>query len=548
MLLLEMKQIKEGMPLLKSYISSFPGNPSAAAAQLRLAEVLVANGQNEEAVGEYQQYLETFTNSVGRAEASKGKGWALMNTERFAEAAMSFTKAYDLYKAQGEKEYCLFKAGDAQFANSQYKLASETYHTLIDRFPESALAPDAFFQLGESFVRSDLTKEAEESFTQLAQKYPTSPLAEEALIRVAQMKFDKGLFKEAIDGFTILMGKYPSGKSYAEALHGRGMAHYKQWHFAEALKDFDSILNKYGTSKVAEPSFFKRGICHYWLGRDDKALTICKEFLNKYPNSKWAGDVTFWIAKFEFNHDRYEEAEKNFIKFADQYKDHPLADDALLRAGLAASGRNEFVRSIEYLTRMLKEYPNSKKIAEARFAQGDALRQLAKFSAAILIFDEIVNKYPDSELVNPAWLHKGDCQFSLGAEDVARYKEAIGSYRVVANSSTANMGLVLKAEYMIGRSLEKLGRAVEAFEEQYYPKVMIRFFQCREEGIWLNESAKNWFVKAAMNSADILEAKEDWRGVVNILDRVVKAGVYASDEARERIKKIKSEHFWVFYQ
>lgn len=548
LLLLEMKRIKEGIPLLKSYISSSPENPAAGAAQLRLAEALVESGDNEAAVKEFQQYLETFTNSVGCAQASKGKGWALINTEHFAEAAMSFTKAYELYDKTEEKEYCLFKVGDAQFANGQFKLASETYKGFVDKFPDSALVPAALFQMGECFAKSDMTDTAEATFVNLAEKYTSSPLAEQALLRVAQIKAEKGLLNAAIDDFTALMKKYPDGKFYADALHGRGIAHYQQWHFVEALKDFDLIADKYVSSKVAETAYFKRGICHYWLGRDETALSICEEFLKRYPESAWAADVIFWIAKFQYNQGRYEESEKNFVRFAENYKDHPLSDDALLRAGLAASGRNEFVRSNELLARMIKEYPESSKIAEARFAQGNALRQLGEFSAAILIFDELIKKYSDSDLVNPSWLHKGDCQFSLGAEDADRYKEAIGSYRVVANSSKADMGQVFKAEYMTGRCLEKLGRSTEAFEEQYYPKVIIRFFKCREEGIWLNKSAKEWFVRAVFNSADILEAGKDWRGAVNILERVVEAGVYAADEARARIKKIRSEHFWMFYE
>ena len=104
----------------------------------------------------------------------------------------------------------------------------------------------------------------------------------------------------------------------------------------------------------------------------------------------------------------------------------------------------------------------------------------------------------------------------------------------------------MQAECCIGRCYEKLGRPAEALE-QYYLKVVLRYFEERKKGSRLNESSKLWFSRAAFYAVDILEAKKDWRRMVRLLERVDEAGVPAAEEARERIKKIKSEHFWLFY-
>ena len=197
---------------------------------------------------------------------------------------------------------------------------------------------------------------------------------------------------------------------------------------------------------------------------------------------------------------------------------------------------------------MAKEYPHSEKMAEARFAQADALCELADFSAAILICDEIINKYPESEWVIPAWGRKGDCQFGMGTENPKRYGESIESYRVVADSSTNNpnatLDLVLKAEYQIGACLEKLGKTDAAFDAYY--KVVIRYLDEREKGAWPSEAAKAWFTRAAEKAANIMKAKQNWRSTVAILERVVKAGVPAAADAGDQIRKIKADHWWLF--
>jgi len=101
----------------------------------------------------------------------------------------------------------------------------------------------------------------------------------------------------------------------------------------------------------------------------------------------------------------------------------------------------------------------------------------------------------------------------------------------------------MQAEYKIGRCLEKLGRLDEAFE-QYYLKVILRYFGDRERGLWFSESSKVWFTRAGFNAADIMESRHDWLRVIRILERIVRSGVPAAEEARERIEKIKAERWW----
>ena len=223
-----------------------------------------------------------------------------------------------------------------------------------------------------------------------------------------------------------------------------------------------------------------------------------------------------------------------------------MADDALFWGGMAAAKREDYLRSIELFNRVAKEYPDSRRMAEARFAQADSLCELGRFAAAILVFEEIISKYPESDLIPSAWGRKGDCQFTLGSPDEPeRWEESIDSYRVVANSSSAGLDLVLQAEYKIGRCLEKLARAKDALEH-YYIRVIVRFLEEREKGAWLNDATKVWFTRAVFNSADVLESRKDWKRLISILERVVEAGVPAAEEARQRIEKIKSEHWWLF--
>lgn len=538
--------VDQGVLLLKEFVTEAPENPMSSEVQLELADTMLDMGMFEQAVDEFQHYIEAFTDAEGVARAHFGRGWALIHIERFSEAAMSFSKAYEMFGDGERKARAIFKAGDAHFLNGQFKLAGEQYRKLLKEYPGSGLAVEARFQLGESYVRDGEYELADKMFAEIVKQFPKGALAEEALLRQAEIQEQQGLLPEALDIYSILMSNYPKSRFVPEALFGRGQIYFRQWRFNQALDDFERAVQEYPDSKVVEEAYYKRGMCYYWLGQDDTALNVYQNFINRYPESEWSAAVMFWMGKYYFNHGDYKQAEKVFLDFQKKYGKDSLADDALLWAGHSLGRQREYVKAIETFARMVKEYPDSDKMAEARFAQGDCLCEIANFGDAILIFDEIINKYPDSLLVIPAWLRKGDCQFTLGVDDPKRYEESMGSYRVVVNSSDTRPEQVLQAEYKLGRCLEKMGRTVEAFE-YYYQKVILRSLEEREKGVWLNDSARRWFADAAFAAAKIAEAREDFKAAVSILEYVVQVGAATAVDARRTIERIKSEHWWLFY-
>jgi TolA-binding protein len=318
------------------------------------------------------------------------------------------------------------------------------------------------------------------------------------------------------------------------------------YRFGAALDDFKKVSEEFPDADLAEDASYMIGLCYYARRKDTLALSSFLSFITRYPESKLKPEAIFWVGEFQYNRGQYEMAEQAFLLLADSYPAHRLGAEALFRAGRAAAGRKNYVRSIEILGRMIKKYPQSPRVAEARFSQADALSELGRFSEAILVFDEIINQHAGTDLVWPAWGRKGDCQFMLGQEDPKRYEESLASYRVVASQSASSRDLVLQAEYKIGRCYAKLGHMDEALE-QYYTKVINRYFEETAKGVWHNEASKVWFTRAARDAADILEARKDWRGAVSLLGKIVDAGMPASEEAKERSERIRTERGWLFH-
>ncbi|MEI6563469.1 MAG: tetratricopeptide repeat protein [bacterium] len=540
--LLKQGKITEGAELLRPVIAQMTADPISGELQLELAAGYHALKQFEKAAQEYQYYLETFTDPGGRLTAFKGRGLALWELQRYAEASSLFEKAAGMVTNAVVREPLLVKAADALFANAQYKLSAVAYERILNDYPETALTPQVMYQSGESLARQGLRRESESRFRELVRQSPSNPLAERALMRIAEIKEEEGpaFIRDASVAYAEVMTVYPTGALYAEALHRHGLAAYQMGEIDVALNDFSRVVSEFSGSRVAPQAYFMRGWALYMRGQEEESLKVCKAFVERYPETEWTPGVMFWIGEYAFNHGHYADAETQFIKLADKFPADPLADQALIKAGRAAMMQKEYLRAVELFTRMSRTYPASQHLDEIRFQQGDALCELGEFSRAILMFDELISKFPNSPLVSAAWGRRGDCHFTLGKTDPKRYGEAIASYRSVARSPGTTFDLELQAEYKIGRCYDKMEKRVEAFE-QYYTRVVCRYLADRQT----DSAAAVWFTKAAFSAADILELDKNWKRAIKVLERVEGAQVPASGDARKRIDQIRTEH-WIW--
>lgn len=546
LLYLDLGRLDEGVSLLRQTIANMPSDPHAGDSQLAVAGALLDNGRAADAIAAYQYYLESFTNTLGVAQAYKGRGWALQAAGRYAEAAASFEQATSVFTNAEDRQDCMYKAGDAYFANQRYKVAAQSYERLLAEYPDSPHAAGAMYQLGQSLMMGQEPSRAIEVFRQVAQRYPTDPLAEEALLRIAQVWEAQDRPADAESAYTAVMDAYPKGVFTPDALRGRGVVRQRLGRVADALADYQALADGWGQSPQAEEARYQMILCQYLLGRDDLALNAAHGFLADYPRSSFAPRAQYWLGKYTFNAGQYAEAEKAFLSFYASHPKDPDAERALLWAARAAARGEEYLRANEILARLMKAFPNGTRVAEARLDQANVLIALAKFPEAILALQEIINRFPQSDLVPDAWLRLGDCQFMLGADDAMRYAAASTAFRAAASHPNARVDLMLQAEYKIGRCLQKMDRPDEAMR-QYYKNVIVRYQEVRDGGAAPGEAARTWVGRAARDTADILEERKEWQKVVSVLERALNAGVADDTGIRDRIQTIRAQHWWLFY-
>jgi len=540
-LLLLSGRIEEGVELMRSVAAQVPDEERSAHLQLALADGLAQLEQWGEAAAEYQAWLDAFDGRAESADALSGYARVLWASGHPEEAATTYKRAVAAESDVSRRQALQLKLADAQFESHQYSMAQASYLTALEVLPAgSETAGHAQLQLAEIELALGETEAGEIRLLDLSRSEPDSPFSRAATMRLGMLYEERGALEAAMEQYGRLIDACPEAESCAEALLARGLIRYRMGAFQVAQDDFLRIRDEFSQTKPAAQAMFMRGWCLYLLGKDAEALKVCEQFPAEYPESDFAPDVRFWLGEHAFNLGEYEKAETRFASVASDYPDSSRAADALYWAGRAATARRAYLEANEHYNALMARYPDSPRLASTFLVQGDVLSELGQFAAAILAFDEVLVKFPQQPEAMMAWGRKGDCQYTLGQEDPGRYEEALLSYRMLLDFAGAPVDLRLQAGYKIGRCLEKTGRSATALDR--YMEVVYSFLQETDAP----EEATVWFTRAAFAAAALQEHAGQWKEAVAIYGRVADSGVAAAPEARDRMDRIREDH-WVLF-
>ncbi len=540
-LLLRAGRVEEGAQRMRAAALQVPDETRSAQIQRELADELAQLGHWRAAAAEYQAWLDAFDGAAGTPEVLAGLGWALLSDGRPAEAAPAFERAAAAEPDPARRLPLLQKQADALFASRQHSKAQTTYAAVLAAAPAGGeLAGRAQLQMAETELALGATEAGEVRLLDLSRAKQESDFSRAATLRLGALYEERGALETAMEQYGKLIASCAEPESCARALLARGLVRYRMGSFQPAMEDFQRIRTQFAQTRPAAQAMFMGGWCLYMLGKDAEALQVCEQFLAEYSGSEFAPDVRYWLGEHAFNRGDYEPAEALFARVAADHPASPRAADALYWAGRAATARRAYLAANEHYNALMAGYPDSSRMAATLLAQGDVLSELGQFSAAILAFGEVIVKFPQAPEALAAWGRKGDCQYTLGQENPARYEEALLSYRTLLDFAGAPVDLRLQAGFKVARCLEKMGRAAAALDR--YMEVVYAYRQAERPP----SEAAVWFTRAAFAAAALQERTGGWKEAFGIYKRVAESGIPAAAEARDRMERIRQEHWTLF--
>ncbi|SRR5579883_336478 len=109
----------------------------------------------------------------------------------------------------GAEEQSAYNAAFKSLQSGDYVAAARGFRAFTQKYPQSALAPNAYYWLGESYYVTQNYSVSLETFQSLLKDYPKSEKAPDALLKVGYCQAEMKKYGEAQATLTAVIKKYP---------------------------------------------------------------------------------------------------------------------------------------------------------------------------------------------------------------------------------------------------------------------------------------------------------------------------------------------------
>ena len=382
----------------KRLLGDHPEHPRCQSALFELAEVELAEKENEGAIQHYGELLRKFPDTKFKAAAMLGKGTAEMDSSKFQAAVATFSSLLDLdiepataNRARFLRGVCRQKVGDHQASIQD-----------IEAFLASNPAPDqrSDAQLTWAVCQIELGnwRDASQTLSRIAVENPSYPRADQATYYAGWAAQSRGEDDAALQYFTRVADEYPESPLVAESSFHVGDMAYDRKAFDEALDRFQTAYDKASDDSVREKSAHKLGWTNFQLGNYEPARANFSVQVTDYPNGEFVADGKFMMAECLVKTGGLQEAAEVYESLRGNKSLKPEAMELVcLHAGQTHNRLENYKEALGWLKMFAEEYSDSPRVATAAYEAGLAFRALGEYDQAVKSLSAAARK-DDGEL------------------------------------------------------------------------------------------------------------------------------------------------------
>ncbi len=240
---------------------------------------------------------------------------------------------------------------------------------------------------------------------------------------ICQLKLGKA--SAARDAFEAVIDNFPDSKNIESAYFFKGLADYiagqqgKAEQFDAAAGAFAAFVEKFPKSERVAEALFYQGESLYARGKKAEAAKLYEAALAKQPGEKLAADALYALGVSREELNEHAAAAKAYDRFMEQFKNHPLRTEVLMRRGDCDFAAGDFAAAAQRFAAAA----STEGFALADYAllrNADALAKSKQWADAAKLYSSVPEKFPDSVHAAPARLAGAKAFFQMAEYAKAR--------------------------------------------------------------------------------------------------------------------------------
>jgi TolA-binding protein len=513
-----------------------PAEPRRGFAQWYLARFDLRNGRRDRALESFTALRKTHPKDAALTPAFLDFAQFELEDRHFDEALAILNDARTLQPDPATLDRVNLLAAEIKYRAKRFDAATADFEQVARS--NSKLAPVAMFNaaLGSLQQRDETRFVA--NVEELGKKASDQKSS-------ADLRLEAGLSEaangdpRAADSLNSFVRDFPTSERASEALVALA-----ELAFHATPPRIDDARKCLGRATESKPSPLAQERADYlaiWLedtapGAETKAIDLAKRFIQQHDTSALLPSVRMKLGEIYFRQEDFANAETQFELLSEQDPKGPLTERALFFAGEAAvagMAAQSLDRALVLFDRVVQL--NGEFKWAARNEEAIIERKLGKPQDALALYDEVINGAARPAEKREAICGKGDIFFELAANDSQNYQRAIEAYDRLVGDREAPANWRNQALFKKGLCLEKRADRAGA---------LASFYAILEEETRSERPHEFfWFYKAGFNAAQLLEADAKWESAAAVYQKLAVAGGTRSSEARERLDRLRLEHF-----
>ena len=526
--------LPEAEKLLARFDRDFPNNRFRLRQELLKGRLALAKGDAAGAQKRFEEVLKQSTIEQTKLEARLYAAHAAQIQNKHAEA-MTLSEplvaalARDAHSPElwgalvlrGTSMLALGKATSTKTAPKErlahFQNATQAGQKYLEKFPRGPLADQALVIVILGSAHSGQKIPAVAGLQKLRQEYPTTAEIDRTLLELAEL----ALGNEDGAWATTLFGELatrPAGTRYRErGLSGLGWSQYKLKNYTAAAETFAKLAEEKPLDPVlVADAGFMRGKALQLAGKAADAQLAYAEAFRKFGTADSAFLAGLQSARLLGQLGKADESDAAFTALFERFP-KPNQGDRILDEWAAMNyGVGKFARSDEVFRRIIRDFPTSTLVDNARLSLAESDLVSGKVDAAKAAFTTLsTSAQSDPEVQQQALYQLMHIERQAGKWDelrkvcrdsLTRFPAGLHRWDAEFHQAEADFQQPELAKETRDRLLKLLDTktAAEARKKEWFPRVWVMlaesYFRLKEYPAVMNtaESFRNWDAKSPL--------------------------------------------------
>ena len=248
-----------------------------------------------------------------------------------------------------DTDYALYQKALCLGVLAKYDEKTATLAGLLKKFPKTAYADDAQFEMANTYLIQNDNENALIHFNKLVQNFPNSSYVKNTLLKKGLIYFNTDQNYQALQTFKKVVADYPATNESRDALVSIRNIYMDIDKVDSFYVYVKSLPFEYGSKTEQDSITYIASEKKYMNGDCDKAIKGFSAYMEQFPQGYFASNAHYYMAECKYKNNQLQDALNDYVFVVNQPK-NKFTEYALLKVADVCYDLEKYDSAATYYT------------------------------------------------------------------------------------------------------------------------------------------------------------------------------------------------------